>query len=463
MKISSKLSESRAKGIYYTTTELSIHIYNIIRSIFKPDQIIEPFAGEGSLVKPFLNNEIPIIINDIKPIPYTDEFNSKNIRIFNKDFITIDKQKIINDWIRKSTENLLLYSNPPFGTSSTNKLSSKIKELNKDQSRTININYGGLGAIYGKGDILLPALGKMIEVIVQNKNGYLGFFSPLGVFCGRKRFNKLLSKILVNFEFLYGEIFSGDHFENVQNTKPISFTLWKYKKDFNTPHSSLLFLYNGKQIKLEIKPLLKDYWKYDNRKYIEGEIVVQGNDRFNVQAPKMLHLKIKKGGSELISKNVKKSLNHPNLPDELIIGLWSLAVGHRSLTKHPLYIDNAYVHLPDFSNIKYERLLGYIAVYSILYELKHDYCEGKININIKDKKINFGGKNLTKGINYLLTKYNHEFIGSTSIKSIIYSLHTKSFLELPVKNYLTEIKVILSNQLSELDYWGSIPIPKISS
>lgn len=66
----------------------------------------------------------------------------------------------------------------------------------------------------------------------------------------------------------------------------------------------------------------------------------------------MIHLQIQKGGSELIPQNVKKTLNIPDLPDELIIGLWSLAVGHRSIT----------VHLPDFKRMEAQEILAYVAI-----------------------------------------------------------------------------------------------------
>ena len=111
--------------------------------------------------------------------------------------------------------------------------------------------------------------------------------------------------------------------------------------------------------------LLNEFWKYDTRKYVRGEIIAQGNDRFNVVAPKMMHLNHKKGGSELVPENIKKSLNVNNIPDELLFGLWSCTVGYRSLTSYPLYMDNAYVHLPDFSKAETQEILA-LSVLSIL-------------------------------------------------------------------------------------------------
>ncbi len=59
---------------------------------------------------------------------------------------------------------------------------------------------------------------------------------------------------------------------------------------------------------------------YDKREVVEGEIAAQGNDRFNAAVPKMFHLQVEKGGSELIDKYVKKKLNLPHLPDPLVYG-----------------------------------------------------------------------------------------------------------------------------------------------
>ena len=67
-------------------------------------------------------------------------------------------------------------------------------------------------------------------------------------------------------------------------------------------------------------------------------------------APKMFHLQVSKGGSEVVPENLVKPLNLGFTPDELAISLWSVVVGHRSLTNYPLYMDNANVHLPDFTN-----------------------------------------------------------------------------------------------------------------
>ncbi len=83
----------------------------------------------------------------------------------------------------------------------------------------MNIQYGGLDRKYGKGDIILPAIGKILELIKTMGFGSIAFFSPSGLFLERTRYNKILKELLQNFQFLEGKIFAGSAFEKVSKDK----------------------------------------------------------------------------------------------------------------------------------------------------------------------------------------------------------------------------------------------------
>jgi hypothetical protein len=454
--------ERRNLGKFFTNLNVSEVASKYIRDFISPDTIFEPFVGGGSLINPLIDGEIKFIVNDISTDlidRLKEKYKTKNIRYFSKNFITTSIDEITYNWLAEDNSILLIYSNPPFGTVSTNTLSTKKKEGSK-LSRKIKIDYGGLGKEYGKGDLVIPSIGKMIEVIKNRGSGYLAFFSPFGVFCGRHRYVKLLKKLLRDFEFLYGEIFSGDKFHDVKKDKPISLTLWRYNPKINTDLYSLEFNFEGGVIPIKAASLLKEYWSYDNRKKIKGEIAVQGNDRFNVQAPKMIHLKVEKGGSELIKENLKKSIDIKIIPDELAIGLWSLTVGYRSITKYPLYMDNAYVHLPDFNKQESLEILTYVALHGLITEMKNNYTKGKIGIKGTEKSLVFGGDQLTNGVKYLLNEYKDLKVGDFSVNTIISHIKQLEDINELDSSLRRQISREIEQRLEALGYWDYIPVPK---
>ncbi|MHA1990261.1 MAG: hypothetical protein ACW981_18195 [Candidatus Hodarchaeales archaeon] len=452
----------REKGVFFTDNSVSEEASITISELVKPDVILEPFAGDGSLIKSFSKDNKSFIINDVNSdfiLKAQHNLKGRNIHIFNENFITTPLNSIIDNWeLPKGKEKFLIYSNPPFGTVSTNRLAMNKKD-ESGKSRSITIEYSNLEE-YGKGDLAIPAIGKMIKVLLANrsKESYLAFFSPFGIFCGRKRYQKLLTAILRDFDFLFGKIYPGNKFQNVSKNKPISLTIWKLNKSINTGIEDLIFSFEEKKITLKRSKLLNEYWRYDTRKFIRGEIVAQGNDRFNVVAPKMLHLEIKKGGSELVPENVKKPLNIDNIPDELIFGLWSCAVGHRSLTGHPLYMDNAYVHLPDFSKTEIQEILIYTLLSILIIEMNNNYTKGKITIFNGTQEITFGGDNLTKGANHLLKMYNNLEFGNKTVHSFLKIM--KNNVENPVvmNQYRPTFKKEIEKRLIKTGYWNHIPI-----
>ena len=453
----------REKGKFFTEEEVSEIVATYIMDYINPEVVLEPFVGAGSLIRPLLNYDIEFTMNDISKghIEMLEKnFEGYTCHFFSKDFFTIPLAEILTNWYLPddSQKKFLIYSNPPFGSLSTNQLSMS-KSERVVPSRKIDLDYGGLDKKYGKGDLVIPAIGKMIDVLVARREGYLAFFSPFGIFCGRERYNMLLEQLLQNFEFIYGEIFSGEKFHDVSKKKPISISLWKYHKNCATDHESLVFIYQNQPIKFKRMKLLKDGWRYDTRKYVHGEIGVQGNDRFNVQAPKIVHIRIEKGGSELIPENVTEKLNIPNIPDELIYGLWSCAVGYRSITNYPIYMDNAHVHLPDFTQQKAQEILAYTGLHVLITELNNNYTGNKINFQGLERIFHFGGEILTKGVLYLFQTYENCPINEATIGKVFEQLKTHPDINTIDDTIRGGIKTQIEQRLSELAYWEYIPLP----
>ena len=455
------LNLKRKTGEFFTDSLLAKYVATKIMELINPEYVIEPYAGEGELLIPFIEQNIACLANDISPKNVSHlqkDFANKDVKISNDDIIALERKEILTKWnLLDFSDSFLIYTNPPFGTSSTNKLASKKIEYESSTSRNLDINYSDL-AKYGKGDLILPAIGKLLDIFSELKRGFLAFYGPLGLFCKRKRYNKLEDALLRDFTFLWGEIFPGDKFANVNKKKPIVVTLWRYQKDNNTQITDLHLFYKDGIIPFKKVPLLKEYWRYDTRKVIKGEIAVQGNDRFNVMAPKMFHLKVEKGGSELVPENLVKPLNLEFIPDELAIGLWSVVVGHRSLTKYPIYVDNAYVHIPNFFQKKVQEVLT-LAICSILIsELPNNYTNGKIGLDQSNNLV-FGNKELTTGVNYLVNKYKHFPIDNFTIDSIIYKLSNINNEKELFKDIKRIIRDKIESNLEKIGYWGFIPIP----
>lgn len=462
MNVNKRLGKgaNRSTGEFFTSVDLAQYVGAKILSFIKPDVLLEPYAGEGDLLQPFIDKNIPSIANDIDSDNVSnleEKYNSRLLTCFNQDFITVNISDIKSKWIKIKEKSVLIYTNPPFGTRSTNKLATKLSENNGEKSRNISINYGSLDK-YGKGDLILPAMGKIINLLHEIGHGYLAFYSPLGLFCKRRRYLKLLNAILEDFEFIWGEIFPGSYFNNVNKRKPICVTLWKYNKQIDYPITSISFNYEKEILALRPVPLLKDYWRYDTRKFIRGEIAVQGNDRFNVMAPKMFHLLVSKGGSEVVPENLIKPLNLGFIPDELAIGLWSVAVGYRSLTNYPLYMDNANVHLPDFKNNTVQEILVLVILFVLLIEYFNQYTHGKIGNNKNSSFFQFGNQSLSKGVNDLLNSQQKYITEDETLDNCLQILKTDSINDSDYKIFRKYLKSELERKINQIGYWDFIPI-----
>lgn len=458
----------RNLGKFYTKDHLSQKLALIIKNYVNPSFILEPFVGNGSLIKPFGDN-IAGTLNDINKEAVkslNEQFKKGNWNIKNVDFIETETEEIVKNWkIPQNCEKFLIYSNPPFGTSSRNQsISSKEEKIlmkkENVESRKIRIRYGGLEKKYGRGDLVLPAIGKMIEVIKKFGRGYLGFFSPLGVFCGRIRYRKLLNALLHDFLFLYGKIFTGRYFENINKDKSIVFCLLKYYPNCRTLHESISLEYNGSEIRFKKMDLLKDGWFYDNRKIIKREIAIQGNERFNIPYGKSFKSNVKSGGSEIVPENVKIPLDlPPKVPSELTYGLWSSFLGYHSFITHPVYMSEAYVHLPDFKRQETREILAYLILYNIITETINKKTNGKIGFEGDNRLFSFGGQTLTMGAKYLLEKYKDCPLGNSTIQEVFYDLKNIKNINRLKEDYRKYIKSEINKRLVSINYWKYIPIP----
>lgn len=373
----------------------------------------------------------------------------------------------IERWIKiKEEDILLIYTNPPFGTVSTNALVSRATELDGASSRNITIKYGCddkeeklIKGLYGSGDLFLPSIGKMIEIIKRKATGYLAFFCPSGTFMGRTRYQKIFGELLKNFRFLHGEIYSGKYFNNVNKQKAIAFTIWKYERNANTPKTSLKFTFEGKEYGLKTVPLLKDGWKYDERENKFDEIIVQHCETFNSAPPKIFHLQPEKGGSEVVAQNVKIPLNIPHLCDQLLYALWSVTVGYRAIVTPPVVFDNCYVHLPDFKDPKVQEILALSALYVLIEELTNKYCNGKIGFIADSRDFVFGGDELTASVEYLFSTYGALKVdASRSLRDVFEDLRKGFDANNIDKNARTLIREQIKSRLDEIGYWDYLPV-----
>ncbi|MFA5731618.1 MAG: hypothetical protein WC934_06405 [Acidithiobacillus sp.] len=471
----SSLDIRRKRGKYWSNLDVSEIATELIREYVKPTFIFEPFVGGGSLVRDLVG-ECNGVVNDIDGSSvdlleqewegYDWQFNRNNI-------LTTHINDLIK-WIPEFTEKetFCIYTNPPFGTSSTNALVSTEKEIQNmakksTSSRKNNIQYGSdkieakyIGDMYGHGDLCIPCIGKMIEIIKNKWCGYLTFFSPFGVMLGRSRYNKLLKALLKDFEFVHGEVFDGSMFNGVSKNKPISFTIWKYKKNCQTNSNSLTFCYKEKEYHTKILSLLKNGWKY-NMCDDGNEIGTTRNDTFNNPNPKMLKTILHNAGSQMIQENVIISLQNEFINDPLIYGLWSVIVGNRSITNYPIIFDNCYTHLPDFTKTETFEILAYTILSILITELKNNNCEGKIGFVGMSRIFKFGGKELTKGATYLIETYKHCPIGELTIGMVFERLKNNEDSDEIDKKLRILIKKEIEERLNIIGYWDYLPIPQI--
>jgi hypothetical protein len=458
----------REQGVFWTEEDIGDRLAGEILALTKPDYVVEPCVGGGSLIKDI----VPRVKGAMNDISSNHVENCKKIfdgydwKFTTLDVVNNKTATLIKNWEVPTDKTLLIYTNPPFGTTSTNRLASKKGEMNGNTSRKQPIVIPLGLEKYGKGNLYLPIVGRFIEIAKIHKKTYLAFFSPFGLFCGRGRHFKLFTELLKDFKFLKGYIFAGNNFHDINKTLPIALSVWEYKKNTHGRHLDLNFEFleaNGatKNIQFKKMPLLKDSWRYDRRDkgVLKGEVVVQHCESFDTPAPKVIHLNPAQGGSEMIPENVIKPLEIPNIPDELVYGLWSISVGlgafgtSLSNPTHPVYMRDAYVHLPDFNKKETIEILAYSALHTLI----KNYAKDRIGFFGTNKVFRFGGERLTKGVEYLFSlckdslTYTNYTIGET-VELIKQSKVDTTQLR---KGIMDEV----SKRLNQIGYWDYVPIP----
>jgi hypothetical protein len=460
------IMKRRNLGKFFTTPALSTRIYNtIISHIPDPSFILDPYAGTGSLCVPFMDytglmNDISKTDIDIAKMAFegtTWEFDNIDCIARYSAGDLVERWRLKERWTEKS----VIYMNPPFGTAATGTKMAD-SSIKKGESRKIKIKYQPELLKYGKGDLMLPAIGQQIEVIKKLGNGYLAFFCPVDVFCGRKRYNLLLKELLSNFTFCEGIILRGDEFNNVNKEKPIAFTIWKFGG--YTKHLNLEFDFYGKNIKLDKGNLLKDGWKTDRRDGQNGELMTSPKEYFSHPSPPMFHSTPKSGGSRVIPENVKKDIHFDNFPSEMIYALWSTTVaktfGNTAVTA-PVFFMGASTHIPaDFSTPDNQKILVYSILWTLVNELNHLYTNGNIGFT-SQKTIKFGTPTQSKAVQDLLEKYKNEPCMNTTVEQVVSLLSNKGVKGKFDKELRADLKKRLSDLLDKIGYWDKIIVPEV--
>ena len=98
-----KREVNRSTGEFFTSDSLAKYVGSKILSFVKPGLLLEPYAGEGDLLRPFIEENIPCIVNDINSensVNLENKFESKLLTCYNYDFVRMDQSKIISKWIK---------------------------------------------------------------------------------------------------------------------------------------------------------------------------------------------------------------------------------------------------------------------------------------------------------------------------------------------------------------------------
>jgi hypothetical protein len=468
----------RKRGKYWSNLTVSEIVTEVVRDIVDPTFIFEPFVGGGSLVRDLVN-DVSGVANDIdgSMIDLLEkEWEGLDWTLYRRNFLT---SPMDTDWgFPAETGRFLVYTNPPFGSSCLRKYTLTTDEQDVLQSESkksskISVQYGSpgeakyFGDTYGRGDLCIPSIAHVIEIVKRRGSGYIAFFSPFGMMVGRKRYRKVLLALLNDFEFLYGEVFPGSMFNGVNKNKAISFTVWKYNTNVNTSQESLWFLWGDKEYETRQLPLLKDRWRYrDGAKYVESilpdDIGVVNTSYFSTPYPKFFTTNIKEGATALLrTENVRISLGVSNVPDELIYGLWSVAVGNRSMTTYPPAFDNCYVHLPDFTRTETLEILAYAVMSALITEMKASHCDDKIGFVGMRRQFTFGNRTITAGAQYLIDTYGELPIGSHTVGDLFIALKDVTEPDEVGKDLRILIRSEMQSRLTTIGYWEYLPVPRL--
>ena len=462
-----RIEDRRVLGKFYTKPELANRVHDIILQHVDPDFILEPYAGSGSLVTPFVDT--PGIMNDIslEDIEIARmTFEGLSWSADNIDCVTqYSAKELVDRWGLRDvwTEKSLIFTNPPFGSSSVSRLADT--ETHKGGSRKIPIAYREEQLKYGRGDLLLPSIGQLIEIMKELGQGYLAFFSPLDIFCGRKRYNALLLQLLSQFEFCEGQILSGSDFNEVNKDKPVAFTVWKFGG--STRHLDIKFQYGDQEIGLGEGFFLKDGWKYDERDGDGSMLSVRQGWAMAAPQPPNFHTSPKSGGSQVIPENVKIPLGVRGIPDEIIYSLWSTIVANSRidpLVAFPLPFGGSYTHMPrDFSEKPQQMILVYTLLWNIVNELQRNYTHGLIGFAGLHRLLVFGNPEQSRAVRNLIEKYGSEPCMDQDVRTVLQCLRTRNETGWADDRALRkDLRERLSKLLDDIGYWDHIVVKPVN-
>jgi len=458
------IQQRRQGGRFFTKDTIAKTVTDIVDELH-PEFIVEPYVGAGSLIENLVE-KYPGAANDIKTDDIAvlkDKYEGLPWTFTNLDMFTTPTDELIEKMGIPRDKMVAFVTNPPWGTSMTNRLVSKHNEVVRGSGRRVDINYGGLDKIYGRGNIIIPAVSRMIEMIKIIKNGFLIMFSPLGIFCGRKQYNKLFKAILKNFTFLEGYIISGDNFEGTSEKIPVALTIWKYILNKNTTIDDLSLLLNETIIKFKRSEFLKDTIKHIVIDGKQSELGAIWSTEFNKPGFKSIYFGLHRGGVQMIPDIIKIDANILNIPSELVYTLWAICVGTSALIQHELQFEQAYVHLPDFNRQETMEILAYTTLHTIIYESisSKKYCEGQIGFVGMSRVFKFGNDRLTAGAKYLVETYGDCQVGDSTIRDVFN--HVKETPNETDEYHLLirkQIREQIKSRLDAIGYWDYIPIPR---
>lgn len=341
--------------------------------------VVEPFCGSGNLLAPLARHHT--VANDLEHHACCTHHD---------DTLSDSAENLAARWdLACLPRPLLVYSNPPWGST------SKKKRLFQDARATdeqVRVAPTELARTFGSRDLLYPALGQMARLAAQQR-AHLAFFAPFSIFNGRPAAKALLRFVLCNFRFLEGAVFSGKHFENVVAKKPIAFALFEpgttaHLADLSFGLSPLLPDADATAPLVRAGgewTLLRDGWRHDQRK---GEpdtcLVAPHRASFDEYQPALLHATPRLGGSAMIPENVKVPVDvcarGVRIPSELVYGLWSVTVGSRGLTPCvcPVWFGNALTHLPTRWTPPYVEVLALSALAQLLNNRVQPYLPPRL-------------------------------------------------------------------------------------
>ncbi|MGI0069334.1 MAG: hypothetical protein ACREAN_03650, partial [Nitrosopumilaceae archaeon] len=117
----------RESGVFWTEAEIGDMLASEILKLTKPDYVVEPCVGGGSLVKD-IAPRIKGVMNDIS-VGHVENckkiFDGYDWKFTTLDVVHTDTDDLIKQWEVPKGKRLLLYTNPPFGTVSTSAMVSR--------------------------------------------------------------------------------------------------------------------------------------------------------------------------------------------------------------------------------------------------------------------------------------------------------------------------------------------------